>query len=130
MSFPIPDQKAESCLILLFKTNVVPCFEFNELFDSVTFFTMYRNLLIRGALHVIEGPSIVTPLIPRSASKVLQIFKFFPIWDYWCKCILNATFQEHFKEISLAHLKIVRFSIRNHRWKAQLLNQIFESGCL
>ena len=78
------------------------------------------------AHYIIEAP----PPIARGSSQLPETFYGMKIRQFlreiWSFFWLNVTFQDLFTEISLACLIIVRFSIRNHRWKARNLLYLFQ----
>ena len=88
--------------------------------------TSYRILPFRSALHNRSAPQPVV----RGTSQLPETFYRMKIGQFsrelWPFFWLDVTFQELFKEISVARLINVRFSIRNHRWKAQNLLYQFQ----
>ena len=97
---------------------------FPETLDLLDFFahTVFSRL---EAHYIIEAPPIV-----RGSSQLPETFYRMKIGQFsrelWAFFWINVTFEELFKEISLARLIIVWFSTQNHRWKARNLLYQFQ----
>ncbi len=89
----------------------------------IIFNTVFSRL---EAHYIIEVPPIV-----RGSCQLPETFYRMKIGQFWREIWpffwLNVTFQDLFTEINLARLIIVRFSIRNHCWKAENLLYRFPS---